>query len=62
MVKEKMIFTRDTVEAYEALKLAAKQEQRSMSDLVRNLLRADLRARGLWPPQGPGAPAGGVKC
>lgn len=61
MRKTEQLNTRLTAEELAAARMASKEERQNLSEWLRAILRADLRQRGLWPPQG-GAPAGGAKC
>lgn len=61
MTKEKQCNFKATREEFEAAKQAAQIERQTFSEFMRAIVRAELRAKGLWPPAG-AAPAGGVKC
>jgi hypothetical protein len=62
MVKEKMIYSRVTKDEFRQAQEALKRERSSLSEYLRELLRNDLRGKGLWPPTG-AAPAGErAKC
>lgn len=64
MMKTKQANFRASDEELALARQAANIERMNLSEFVRELLRSDLRAKGLWPPPGPTgtAPAGGIKC
>lgn len=66
MMKTKQANFRASPEELALARQAAKIERMCLSEFVRELLRSDLRAKGLWPPQqGPTGTAqagGGVQC
>lgn len=61
MQRDRQANFRMTRDEFEAAQRAKEIERySSISDFVRHLIRADLRAKGLWPPQ-PLAQNEGVK-
>lgn len=44
---------RGSLEERQAIVKAAEIERQTVSEWVRNVVRSDLRQRGLWPPQPP---------
>lgn len=61
MQKTKQSNFRASPEEIEAAWQAARIERRNFSEYIRELLRVDLRQRGLWPPQHPLTQNEGVK-
>lgn len=51
MLKTEQGNFRASLEEMEAARQAARIERRNFSEFIRELLRADLRQRGMWPPQ-----------
>lgn len=61
MYKVKNTNFRLTLDERQAVDRAARLERQTLSEWVRALVRADLRQKGLWPPQHPLVQNEGVK-